>query len=252
MIKQYHFLCMSNTGNVRVHNEDNFSFFGKYMPREHQSLEGMLEDSSAADSGTAVAIFDGMGGESAGELASFTAAKYFTDTGSLALKEGAEPGDMILELNREVLRARDEEKYSSIGATAVILKTSPTVVTLASIGDSRAYLIRGGGMKLLNRLHTDEAMIERLGISRKPRITQCLGTDESEVTLQPSLVHGWAEEGDVFLICTDGLTDMVGEEDIAGIIFQSRTFGEAADALMREALENGGKDNITFILCRAE
>lgn len=243
---------MSNTGKVRVHNEDNFSFFGKYLPREHQSMDSILEATSAAESGAAVALFDGMGGESAGELASYTAARYFSETGSRVLKEGTEPGDLILKINREVIRARDEGKYSSIGATAIILQTSPTVVTLASIGDSRAYMIRRGGMKLLNKLHTDEAMMQRLGIRRKPRITQCLGMDESEVTLQPSLVHGWAEVGDVFLICSDGLTDMVPEEDIAGIVMQSQNFSDAARTLMQEALDGGGKDNITFILCRAE
>ena len=77
--RRLEFACVSDTGLQREHNEDNVLFFGTVMPREHQSLEGVLTGSAAADESVVVAVFDGMGGEPAGETASYVAAQRLAE-----------------------------------------------------------------------------------------------------------------------------------------------------------------------------
>ncbi len=97
--------------------------------------------------------------------------------------------------------------------------------------------------------HTDENLLRQQGIQRKPGLTQFLGIDSNEMRLEPYVHRMEIQEGDQFLICSDGLTDMVTETEIQEVLSQSDTVQEKVQKLLGKALSYGGKDNVTIILC---
>ena len=124
------------------------------------------------------------------------------------------------------------------------------VAYIANIGDSRVYGFRNGRINQLSSDHTDEVLMKEQGITgRKPHLTQYLGIDPDELCLEPFIKSYRYEEGDRFLICSDGVTDMVDENLITEIVNRSSTPEIAVQRLIKEAKNNGGKDNITAIVC---
>jgi protein phosphatase len=131
-------------------------------------------------------------------------------------------------------------------------------VSIGQVGDSRAYLLRDGRLEQLTRDHSLVAELERSGQlspeaaehhPQKSIITRALGP-EPDVEVDTYTVSG--RSGDVFLLCSDGLTSMVSDEEVGSVLRQARSLDEAADALVRAANQSGGKDNITVVLFRLE
>jgi serine/threonine protein phosphatase PrpC len=200
------------------------------------------------------AIADGMGGAQAGEVASRLAAA--------ALKEsGADTGgeqrivDLIQEANRRVYdRSSTDPNTSGMGTTITVALAEDGQVAFGHVGDSRAYLIRDGAMEQVTE---DHSLVNELLKSGKlspeeaethPQrsvITRALGTDP-DVDVDTFTIA--AETGDVFLLCSDGLTDMVDEHRILELVEENRGDIEAAlKALVRAANRGGGEDNITVV-----
>jgi len=200
------------------------------------------------------AIADGMGGAQAGEVASRLAAA--------ALKEsGADTGgeqrivDLIQEANRRVYdRSSTDPNTSGMGTTITVALAEDGQVAFGHVGDSRAYLIRDGAMEQVTE---DHSLVNELLKSGKlspeeaethPQrsvITRALGTDP-DVDVDTFTID--AETGDVFLLCSDGLTDMVDEHRILELVEENRGDIEAAlKALVRAANRGGGEDNITVV-----
>jgi serine/threonine protein phosphatase PrpC len=200
------------------------------------------------------AIADGMGGAQAGEVASRLAAA--------ALKEsGADTGgeqrivDLIQEANRRVYdRSSTDPNTSGMGTTITVALAEDGQVAFGHVGDSRAYLIRDGAMEQVTE---DHSLVNELLKSGKlspeeaethPQrsvITRALGTDP-DVDVDTFTID--AETGDVFLLCSDGLTDMVDEHRILELVEENRGDIEAAlKALVRAANRGGGEDNITLV-----
>ena len=205
------------------------------------------------------AVADGMGGAQAGEVASSLAAAALKERG-----EGDEHGDaerrvaeLIQEANRRVhQRAVDDESASGMGTTMTIALFHPDgSVSIGHVGDSRAYLDRDGRLDQLTDDHSLVAELVRRGElspeeaevhPQRSVITRALGTDP-DVDVDTFTVQ--AVDGDIFLLCSDGLTTMVDVETIAAVIERNRhDLHAAARALIREANERGGDDNITAVL----
>ena len=205
------------------------------------------------------AVADGMGGAQAGEVASSLAAAALKERG-----EGDEQGDgerrvaeLIQEANRRVhQRAVDDESASGMGTTMTIALFHPDgSVSIGHVGDSRAYLDRDGRLDQLTDDHSLVAELVRRGElspeeaevhPQRSVITRALGTDP-DVDVDTFTVQ--AVDGDIFLLCSDGLTTMVDVETIAAVIDRNRHDLHAATrALIREANERGGDDNITAVL----
>jgi PPM family protein phosphatase len=200
------------------------------------------------------AIADGMGGAQAGEVASRLAAA--------ALKEsGAETGgeeriyDLIQEANRRVYdRSSTDPSTSGMGTTITVALVENGNVAFGHVGDSRAYLIRDGRMEQITEDHSlvNELMksgkLSREEAEAHPQrsvITRALGTDP-DVDVDTFTIE--AQVGDVFLLCSDGLTDMVGEDEIFEVVDENRPDIDAAlKALVRAANRSGGEDNITVV-----
>ena len=96
----------------------------------------------------------------------------------------------------------------------------------------------------------DDATIDRINKNRKPGLIQYFGMDPEEILLEPAIRNSGFQAGDDYLICSDGLTDMVTEADIAAIVRDAADTEEAVNDLVDMAIANGGKDNITVIVCR--
>jgi serine/threonine protein phosphatase PrpC len=203
------------------------------------------------------AVTDGMGGAQAGELASALAAD--------ALREGANGGGaddraerLVQEANRRVFeRASADASASGMGTTATvaIVDEASDRVIFAHVGDSRAYLIRDGSLEQLTDDHSLVAELVRSGKlspeeaeihPQRSVITRVLGTDP-EVDVDTFAIE--ARAGDLFLICSDGLSTMVGDDTILDVAERYRgDLNEAVRALLAEANRGGGEDNITAVL----
>jgi serine/threonine protein phosphatase PrpC len=200
------------------------------------------------------AVADGMGGARAGEVAARLAATALEEAG-----RGVEDMEgLITEANRRIWeRSVADPKTAGMGTTvtAALVDGRGGSVTIGHVGDSRAYLHRGGTLEQLTTDHSLVAELVEGGMltpeeaERHPQrsaITRALGT---EPTVEVDVFTVEAAPGDVFLICSDGLSSMVDDDEVASVIAESE--GEparAAEGLVAAANANGGQDNITVVL----
>ena len=201
------------------------------------------------------AVADGMGGAQAGEIASRLAAAALEETDPGSLSGPEKVTSLIQEANRRVYeRASADPSTSGMGTTMTVALVEGTEVTIGHVGDSRAYLVRDGS---LEQLTEDHSLVNELLKSGKlspqeaethPQrsvITRAVGTDP-DVDVDAFTVS--ANEGDVFLLCSDGLTDMVRDDDILDTVERFRDdLDRATKSLISAANRGGGEDNITVI-----
>jgi PPM family protein phosphatase len=200
------------------------------------------------------AIADGMGGAQAGEVASRLATAALKEAGA---NGGGEQriADLIQEANRRVYdRSSSDPNTSGMGTTITVALVEDDRVSFGHVGDSRAYLIRNARMEQLTEDHSLVNELLKTGkLSREEAethpqrsvITRALGTDP-DVDVDTFSVQ--AETGDLFLLCSDGLTDMVPEDSILEVVERHREdIGGALRALVKAANRGGGQDNITVV-----
>ena len=223
----------TDTGRKRRHNEDAFV------------CEPPL-----------FAIADGMGGAQAGEVASQLAAAALTESHA---SSGGEDrvAELIQEANRRVHdRASTDATTSGMGTTMTVALVAPDgTVAFGHVGDSRAYLLREARLEQVTDDHTLVAELVRRGElspadaelhPQRSVITRALGTDP-DVDVDTFSIQ--AQEGDVFLLCSDGLSSMVDGETIERLVEENRTnLRQAARSLIQAANRGGGEDNITAVL----
>lgn len=243
--------CGSSIGKVRGNNEDNFLFGGNHLPRDNRGQMPPLNLYGTFDGNVYMAVFDGMGGMDHGEAASETAAESMRQ---LTLNSDFPPEaleDACQQVNRAVWQAQTALGTHNVGTTLAMLCFRDDQVHAVNIGDSRIFGLRGDRLVQISADHTDEAYMKEKGIvGRKPRLTQYLGMDPGQVRLEPYLTRGSLQTGDIYLICSDGLTDMLDNETIRQLLTVSGTASACAAALIGAALEKGGHDNVTVIVCR--
>ncbi len=245
---------LSDTGRVREHNEDSVACDAHF---------GL------------VVLADGMGGYNAGEVASSIAVKTIVGLvedaiGRQDLRIGdAESGlsrasiilrDAIDRANKLIYHtARTQPHCEGMGTTVVALLFFDNRVSIAHVGDSRAYRLRGGRLQQVTMDHSLlQELIDRgfyspeeaVRASNKNYVTRALGVDDHvEVEMQEQPVT----RGDLFLLCSDGLSDMLEDEDIQLTV---NTFGSsletAAHHLVQLANNNGGKDNVSVAMARVQ
>ena len=265
--------AQTHPGHVRDNNEDHY-----LAVRVTRSLETVATNLAADvlpksfdETAYGMVVADGIGGTAAGEVASSAALLKLME---LAL----ETPDWVMKTNQpesaptimrrmtqrfwkidDELRERGESDNSllGMGTTLTATLTLGTEVFLAHLGDSRAYLLRGEKLHQLTKDHTlAQAMIDA-GLAgaedtstRAMRhvLTAALGTKGEPTDPQVQRFH--LSEGDQILLCTDGLTEMVADENIAAVLTHSTSSEAACQSLVNLALAAGGKDNITVVLAR--
>lgn len=228
--------------------------------REHN------EDALACDAVAGVAVLaDGMGGYAAGEVASgAAAAQIASDLARLKVEyPNVSPADLmqamhdsIRRVNTQIYRAAHKDpRYTGMGTTLVAAAFTGQVAVIAHAGDSRAYLLRDQRLRHMTKDHS--LLQERIdlgilqaddpaGDSMRNLITRALGVDPN---LEPEIgVHG-LRDGDLVLLCSDGLNDMISDAQIEQVLRdKGDTPAEAAKQLVEQANAAGGRDNISVIL----
>jgi protein phosphatase len=203
------------------------------------------------------AVADGMGGARAGEIAAGLAAAALEEAG--AETRGAEGiAALLVEANRRIWeRSLQDPATAGMGTTvtAALLDAHSGTVALAHVGDSRAYRLRGGELEQITTDHSLVAELVESGVltpeeaERHPQrsaITRALGT-EPDVEVDAFTVD--AQPGDVFLVCSDGLSTMVPDDELAALVTAARDdLAEAGEGLVKAANAHGGEDNITVVL----
>ncbi len=201
------------------------------------------------------AVADGMGGAKAGEVASGLAAAALKEGGGDGQGGEARVTELIQEANRRVFRRANEDREASgMGTTMTVALVERDRVVFGHVGDSRAYLIRDGQIDQLTDDHSLVAELVRSGRltpeeaethPQRSVITRAVGT-EADVDVDTFSIE--PAPGDLFLICSDGLTDMVDERTMIQAIERHRgNLEEAAKALVVAANRGGGEDNITVV-----
>jgi protein phosphatase len=200
-------------------------------------------------------VADGMGGHRGGQVASQAAIETMEE---LAGEGKGSLADHVRRANRAVWdRSVEDQQLSGMGTTLTAARVDGTSATIAHVGDSRAYLLREG---LLRQLTTDHTLVERMIRSgeiteaeadvhpHKNVLTRALGTDENVEVDEDAVA---LIDGDRLLLCSDGLTGMVTEDQIQAILETTENPQQAADRLVKAANRAGGIDNISVVVIDA-
>lgn len=230
-------LGKSDTGLVRSNNEDDF-----------------LVNSELGFA----ALADGMGGAAAGELAS----KFFINAALevFSHNSGEDSQDLLRRsfalANKMILdHAEANPEHKGLGCTAELLTFFDNCFALAHVGDSRTYLFRANVLRVLTQDHSFVQELINKGVinaqeARQHRmrhvILRAVGQHDN---LEVELIHGDALPGDLFLLCSDGLTDMIEDDVIESILAQTLDLEARAQKLIDAAKASGGFDNVTVVLC---
>jgi len=206
-------------------------------------------------------VADGMGGHRAGDKASSLAVNRFVEL--LRHQKDRELPFLIMErllrqVNDEVLKtAQREDQYAGMGTTMVVCTVADGTAYIMNVGDSRLYYYNG----TLKQITLDHSLVEELvrageldtwesrNHPQKNIITRAIGVSES---VTPDFFRVRMEEGSLVLLCSDGLTNMVDDEDLAGILSLPVPEEELAGKCIEEALFYGGADNIAVVIARLE
>lgn len=240
-----HYSCLSHIGNVRSVNQDNFICDGCYMENDETPIEFPICGTKTSKEVSVFGIFDGMGGEECGEIASYIASKTASD-----IEIGKDATEALSRFcqkaNLAICDYATLHEVSSMGTTAAMLVFTEKEVVLCNIGDSKIFRLCDGR---LEQISMDHVAVAAFGV--KPPLSQNLGIPPNELVIDPYLARGAYNDGDVYLICSDGLTDMVSVTEITEVLNSNPT-EEAISMLLDKALTGGGKDNTTIILCKIE
>ncbi len=243
--------CLCNKGKIRKNNEDNFFFDGRCLVADNTGLKHPVSMTRTLRREICVAVFDGMGGENFGEYAAFTAAECMRETAqklkSYFISERKLLNDICMQINNAVIAKRKEFCTEHMGSTMVALCFSNHYVYACNLGDSRAYRLRNGELLQLSKDHVEKNMTPQ---GKKAPLTQHLGIDPEEYMIEPHIAKGELKRDDQYLLCSDGLTDMLTNLEIDQIMSEAFSAEECVQNLVDAALEKGGKDNVTAIVCR--
>lgn len=243
----YTFVAQTDPGRVRANNEDSVDF---------DQVSGLA------------VLADGMGGYQAGEVASALATGHIKSELSRWLQAHGEPGNLrdirqavyscVANANALILAsARANPEHLGMGTTLVLAIFRGPNLILGHVGDSRCYRLRGGALQQLTRDHS--VLQEQIDAGLLTPAQAALSSDRNLVTRALG-VEGAAklelndfpvQDGDLYLLCSDGLTDMVQDAGIAATLRHLTTLDQMAQDLVHMANQNGGRDNIAVVLVRA-
>ena len=252
---------MNDKGRVRGNNEDNFFFNGKHLPRGKLDLGGLFQEHSAQEH-QLYAVCDGMGGADAGEEAALSAVTSLGEL--LARGDGgfgtADVLGFVQSASDRIYMESQQRGGARSGCTMVAMLVNDGYMRLVHVGDSRMYRLHEGKLTRLTKDHSEvQRMIDMNMISeaearthpKRHVITQYMGMPSMEVMLSPALTEPVPlEKGDIYLLCSDGITDMINDERIEQILLSSCETTELCQRLVGEALHNGGSDNATAMCLR--
>lgn len=250
--------AVTHAGRIRRENEDNYSLNGRL------TSTGDLRKGSAFVQNMAepfhLSVCDGMGGESYGELASGIANETIAAHASTVYESGEDFSFAIsncLDDANSRICAEINARGKRMGTTLAAMFAVKGQIFCVNIGDTRIYHYSKGILEQISFDHTHAQTIVDAGqaqmddmykIPDAKRLTRHLGVFPEEANLSPNIsVIDDIDDGDILLLCSDGLTDMLSDEDITAVLSNGESAQDVASKLVKTALERGGKDNITVI-----
>lgn len=240
----YAFLCKK--GKVRKKNQDNYWCMGDFLPQINEGQERTITgEINLKDIKGAFCVFDGMGGEACGEVASSISASTFNNIYKSVLDIDVQSiNDICYIMNRNVCRFAERHNIQYMGTTAAMLFFEHKAVYACNLGDSRIFLMRENKLQKISVDHVAGGTIYR-----KPPLTQHLGIPKEEFRIDPYIVSLKIRKGDRFLICSDGLTDMLTQDEIEAFIYETHSIEDCVDDMMQAVYDKGAVDNTTIVLC---
>jgi serine/threonine protein phosphatase PrpC len=243
---QIEYAARTHRGNVRKRNEDSL-----YIPGPKDAPDGLM------------IVADGMGGYNAGDVASAlgvqVACNIIASARALSPAPTAEYAVRwaFNEANRAILEyAGTNEFYQGMGTTMTIACCEAETWVIGNVGDSRAYLMRQGAISQVTTDHSlVQLMVERGRMTQEEArshpyrnvITRSIG---AEAFAGADIFKVATQPGDVLMLCSDGLSNYLGNEDISALLPPGVPLEEAAEAMLKLSLERGGSDNVTVALAR--
>lgn len=245
--------CSCSIGRVRQNNEDNIYFNGKILDTDNEGLSNAISMSKKMTHRICFAIFDGMGGEEDGEIASFTAANQLSidiNTEEMSRKTIFNfLNKSVLNMNDSICKEAQNRNSNHMGTTVALLLFICNNVYVCNVGDSRIYRLQDNLLTQLSYDHVEKLPKNiELERKRKPRLTQNLGISPEELQIEPYINRFDTQEGDKYLICSDGITDMLSNAEIFTIMSNTKSVKRCSNKLVAAALKNGGRDNATAIV----
>ena len=252
-----HAAVVSRKGPVRDNNEDNYYMNGYWMKAEETDAEAERVR-TCGDAFQAYAVCDGMGGTDSGEAASACAVRAL-DVESVRrsmASGGRELVQMLQEISGTVL---DEalRRGKSAGTTIALALLQERRLTAANVGDSRIYRFRKGQLWQISEDHSRVAQMVRMGLISPEQartdpgrhiISQYLGMPDPLLVSPCIRSAGTVKKNDIYLLCSDGLTDMLTDGEIRVILEEGGDAQKMARALSEAALCRGGRDNVTVMI----
>lgn len=245
----------TDKGIIRDNNEDNIYVDGCYVTDiTIPSAEFYIDEERINHT---FAVCDGIGGADCGEIASLAAVKALHECDLKGLDNLSE---CIFELNHAVLTENIAKHIRGMGSTVALVHVKDDMLHFANVGDSRIYLCSGGELKQLSVDHTRIQMMKDAGINDvallkryEHQLSQSLGISDDDFVIEPATGCRDLKVGDIVLLCSDGITDVISDEEIQEILTQSGNAEAAtiANKLFDLAIEKKTKDNISLIIIKA-
>ena len=241
--------ALTHQGAGRPSNEDTIAV-GGWITSEPMTAPMVLEHEVAA--GLICLVADGMGGHAAGEIASREVAEHLSRRAAEATEEGA-LATLLRDADAELFALmREQPAWRGMGTTVAGISVGPKRVMAFNVGDSRVYRIAGGS---LVQLSTDDTPGPKLADGRTAAltsnlITQSLGGAYQLAGIDPHVLSEPLEDGARYLICSDGLSDLLDRTTSEGLL--ENDDAASAQALFEAAMAGGGDDNVSLILVRLE
>ena len=239
------YACVCSCGLVRKSNQDNLVWEKELLPQGNDGLPAPVIAETGLDRRILFGVFDGMGGEPRGDKAAFIAAKTVEESDTPGSRK--ELAHLCFRANRAICEYAQRNKLSACGTTAAMLLLEQGKVIGCNVGDSRIYRYRKDTMVQLSEDH-----VLPVYTRVKPPLLQYLGIPENEMLIEPSFFEETLHPDDLYMICSDGLTDMLADEQIRHILTETPSVREQAESLLSAVLASGGRDNVTFILVRIQ
>ena len=262
--------ALSHTGYQRTNNEDHYlvARLGRTLQTLTTSLPAGDVPERTEEVNYVMVVADGMGGHAAGEIASRMAISAVISL-ALEVPDWIFKADEAHALEAEqrsrtyvqeagamlVARGKSDPALRGMGTTLTAVRSLGRDLIITHVGDSRAYLLRGGGLHCLTRDHTYAQLLVDLGQLTRDDIAgsrhrhvlvNALGGAGGDVQVDTDRLQ--LEDGDRLLLCSDGLTDLVDDTTITSILLEAASSSDACQRLVQRALDGGGRDNVTVVV----
>ena len=256
MIYEIKAACGCFIGTARDNNEDNFLFGGKHLDKENVGVKTPVEFEGKSNENIVFSVFDGLGGHACGEEASFCAAKAFLreeeELRTVVMSGKEFYAKAVYKANEEICLSAKQSGMKGMGSTVASVSFFQDEVYACNVGDSKIFRMRDFQMAQISEDHTDEKILRAIGSTKKPSLMQYLGIPAEEMTIEPFITKGELQKDDIYIVCSDGITDVLASNEIYDFTKNSASLSNAVKNILNEVNVRNGADNATIIIAKVQ